>query len=179
MTAAEIKTCLPAQFTHPIAISGDRNTIQGTDSIANNVSQLKGFPSIFSTPRSESGKSVARKDMNALFNMVSSLNYYFQYMGRNPWISKDTYGGYPKGACVWYSDAEWVSTADSNKTVPGASGASWTKLSTASGLVLDNNAVKAIITKDYIETKLGYKIVITSTSPSTYAANTLYFITGT
>ena len=114
MTQETISQKPPKTFATPFADSGDRNAIPDTGVDAVNIQQ--GFPSIFSTPRANSGKSVARRDMNGILNSLSSLNYYFQYMGRNPWVSGTSY---PKGAKVWYDNAEWISPFDNNTTAPG------------------------------------------------------------
>ena len=114
MTQETISQKPPKTFATPFADSGDKNAIPDTGVDAVNIQQ--GFPSIFSTPRANSGKSVARRDMNGILNSLSSLNYYFQYMGRNPWVSGTSY---PKGAKVWYDNAEWISPFDNNTTAPG------------------------------------------------------------
>ena len=114
MTQETISQKPPKTFATPFADSGDKNAIPDTGVDAVNIQQ--GFPSIFSTPRANSGKSVARRDMNGILNSLSSLNYYFQYMGRNPWVSGTSY---PKGAKVWYNNAEWISPFDNNTTAPG------------------------------------------------------------
>lgn len=189
MDAASISNHLPIQFECPIAVSGDTNNIQGMDSIVDNVSQVKGFPSKFSTPRADGGKSVSRKDMNALFKMVSSLNYYFQYMGRNPWVSGTKY---PLGAIVWVYNAsdgggEYICITDnkSGSTNPANDTTNWKKIGTATGLIVDTSSIQSSVesiidnklTADYLDTKLRYKLVVTGGTPGSYEENTIYFIT--
>lgn len=133
MTQNVIDQKRPCWLTAPFASNGDCTITDGQKGVPQSgegiVNVQTGFPAVFSERRVRGGKSVTRKDMNAILNQVSSLHHYFQYMGRNPYNPEVS--PYPKGAIVWYSDAEYVNTVDNNSETPDNN--SWIKLNDLSG----------------------------------------------
>lgn len=133
MTQSVIDRKKPCWLTDSFASNGDCTITNGQKAVPQSgegiVNVKTGFPVAFSNRRAIDGKSVTRKDMNAILNQISSLHYYFQYMGRNPYNPEVS--PYPKGAIVWYSDAEYVNTVDNNSETPDHD--SWVKLDDLSG----------------------------------------------
>lgn len=94
------------------------------------VSLDLGLPPECATSVAAGGKRPEMKDMNGIWNLFSRAIQSLQaYRGVYDSSFAASIGGYPKNAMVSDSSGNfWVSTADQNTTVPGASGANWQSL---------------------------------------------------
>ncbi|MBS1103514.1 hypothetical protein JK202_10885 [Gluconobacter sp. Dm-62] len=125
------------QFPVLWASGGTTTTVQypllsGTALATGRASIASGFPAVNFTPPAAGGVYPWGADWNGALKTlsVSAQNYE---AGVIPLFSQsfaNSIGGYPQNAIV--ADAStaglfWVSTADANTTVPGASGAAWQK----------------------------------------------------
>lgn len=74
------------------------------DSTSNNINCIDGFPSVYEAAVSSGGKYVSRGDMNAIGNLASQTQFYFQAGGINEFDQAfaTKIGGYPKGAVLDY-----------------------------------------------------------------------------
>ncbi|NVN09698.1 hypothetical protein [Nguyenibacter vanlangensis] len=96
------------------------------------ASLTDGFPPQTFQPLGSGGTPQDGRDVNGILNMTSAVDQAFC---AGNWPQFDTafataIGGYPAGAVLAGSTPGqfWVSTADNNTTVPGASGATWQSL---------------------------------------------------
>lgn len=94
------------------------------------VSLDLGLPPECATSVAAGGKRPEMKDMNGIWNLFSRAIQSLQaYRGVYSASFAAAIGGYPKYALVSDSSGNfWVSTADDNTTVPGATGANWKSL---------------------------------------------------
>lgn len=116
------------------ASSTDITTIPATQATAGDgtASIALAFPPETFIPRSAGGEPPRGADMNGFLNLLSAAIQPIQagYLGAYDADFAESIGGYPLNAIVSGSSVGifWVSTEDSNTTVPGASGASWQSL---------------------------------------------------
>ncbi|MFH7813111.1 hypothetical protein ACH0C8_14345, partial [Acetobacter lovaniensis] len=116
-----------------------------------------GFPPETFIARAAGGEPPRGQDMNGLLNLLSSATQVLQagYLGPFDATFAQGIGGYPAGAIVSGATPGtfWVSTADANVSIPGATGATWQSLfngyatqTWANGqfLQLTNAAVQAV-----------------------------------
>lgn len=94
------------------------------------VSLDLGLPPECATAVAAGGKRPEMKDMNGIWNLFSRAIQSLQaYRGVYNASFATAIGGYPKYAMASDSSGNfWVSTADANTTVPGATGATWRNL---------------------------------------------------
>ncbi|MFT8655966.1 MAG: hypothetical protein ABF785_04650 [Acetobacter papayae] len=116
------------------AATGNIATIPATQGTAGDgtASIALAFPPETFIARAAGGEPPRGADMNGFLNLLSSAMQVLQagYLGPFDATFAAGIGGYPAGAIVSGSTAGtfWVSTADSNTTVPGATGATWQSL---------------------------------------------------
>lgn len=96
------------------------------------ASLTDGFPPQTFQPLGSGGTPQDGRDVNGILNMTSAVDQAF-CAGNWPQFDAafaTAIGGYPAGAVLAGSTPGqfWVSTADNNTTVPGASGATWQSL---------------------------------------------------
>lgn len=132
-------------FFHRLAItkpfaSGEGatlTTIKAESGSDNSVNYNDGFPSVYSTPKSNGGKYVTRGEMNAIGNLASQNQFYFMAGGINTFDQDfcDKIGGYPEGAILDYLDKgklfKVMSLVDGNTidfTVSGVDNVNWIAL---------------------------------------------------
>ncbi|MCP1274823.1 hypothetical protein NKW43_14215 [Gluconobacter albidus] len=131
------QTDFAPQFPVLWASSGTSTTVQypllsGTSLATGRASIDSGFPAANFTPPAAGGVYPWGADWNGALKTlsVSAQNYE---AGAIPLFSQsfaNSIGGYPQNAIVADTGTAglfWVSTADANTTVPGASGAAWQK----------------------------------------------------
>ena len=124
MTYSEIQSHRPSFLAHPFAggQGADVDTIASESDSDAVVNLAKGFPAAFSRRRADGGQSIRRRDLNGILNLISQFGYYFQFMGRNPWMSGISY---PKWAKVFHDGKEWVSRDENNTSTPGSEIGTW------------------------------------------------------
>ncbi|MFT9441019.1 MAG: hypothetical protein ABF593_04570 [Acetobacter papayae] len=116
------------------AATGNIATIPATQGTAGDgtASIALAFPPETFIARAAGGEPPRGADMNGFLNLLSSAMQVLQagYLGPFDATFAAGIGGYPAGAIVSGSTAGtfWVSTADANTTVPGATGATWQSL---------------------------------------------------
>ncbi|GAB32098.1 hypothetical protein BJI49_06610 [Acetobacter pasteurianus] len=116
------------------AASGNVSTVPDTQATAGDgsASIALGFPPETFIDRAAGGSPPRGADMNGFLNRLSRAVQVLQagYVGPFNTTFAQAIGGYPAGAIVSGSTpgSFWVSTADSNVTTPGASGATWNVL---------------------------------------------------
>ncbi|WP_063353482.1 hypothetical protein [Acetobacter oryzifermentans] len=116
------------------AASGNLATVPDTQPTAGDgsASIALGFPPETFIDRAAGGSPPRGADMNGFLNRLSRAIQVLQagYVGPFNATFAQSIGGYPAGAIVSGSTPGlfWVSTADSNVTTPGASGATWRSL---------------------------------------------------
>lgn len=116
------------------AASGNVATVPDTQTTAGDgsASIALGFPPETFIDRAAGGSPPRGADMNGFLNRLSRAIQVLQagYVGPFNSTFAQAIGGYPAGAIVSGSTpgSFWVSTADSNVTTPGASGATWKSL---------------------------------------------------
>lgn len=116
------------------AAAGNIATIPATQGTAGDgtASIALAFPPETFIARAAGGEPPRGADMNGFLNLLSSAVQVLQagYLGPFDATFAAGIGGYPAGAVVSGSTAGtfWVSTADANTTVPGATGANWKSL---------------------------------------------------
>ncbi|MCI2007918.1 MAG: hypothetical protein LKJ54_04155 [Acetobacter peroxydans] len=135
------------------AATGNIATIPATQGTAGDgtASIALAFPPETFIARAAGGEPPRGADMNGFLNLLSSAVQVLQagYLGPFDAAFAAGIGGYPAGAIVAGSaeGAFWVSTADSNTTVPGASGAKWKSL-------FDGYATQAWATGQFVSSTL-------------------------
>ncbi|MCH4094638.1 MAG: hypothetical protein LKE96_10150 [Acetobacter peroxydans] len=135
------------------AATGNIATIPATQGTAGDgtASIALAFPPETFIARAAGGEPPRGADMNGFLNLLSSAVQVLQagYLGPFDAAFAAGIGGYPAGAIVAGSAAGafWVSTADSNTTVPGASGAKWKSL-------FDGYATQAWATGQFVSSTL-------------------------
>lgn len=116
------------------AATGNIATIPATQGTAGDgtASIALAFPPETFIARAAGGEPPRGADMNGFLNLLSSAVQVLQagYLGPFDATFAAGIGGYPAGAIVAgaAAGAFWVSTADANTTVPGATGAKWKSL---------------------------------------------------
>ncbi|MCX2567319.1 hypothetical protein OQ496_12740 [Acetobacter suratthaniensis] len=116
------------------AATGNIVTIPATQGTAGDgtASIALAFPPETFIARAAGGEPPRGADMNGFLNLLSSAVQVLQagYLGPFDAAFAAGIGGYPAGAVVSGSTAGtfWVSTAEANTTVPGATGANWKSL---------------------------------------------------
>ncbi len=116
------------------AASGNVATVPDAQTTAGDgsASIALGFPPETFIDRAAGGSPPRGADMNGFLNRLSRAIQVLQagYVGPFNATFAQAIGGYPAGAIVSGSTpgSFWVSTADSNVTIPGASGATWKSL---------------------------------------------------
>ncbi|MBO1325324.1 hypothetical protein K2X14_11705 [Acetobacter sp. TBRC 12305] len=116
------------------ASSSDIATVPATQATAGDgtASIALGFPPETFIARAAGGVPPRGQDMNGFLNRLSRAVQVLQagYLGPYDATFAAAIGGYPQGAIVSGTVAGtfWVSTADANTTVPGATGAAWQSL---------------------------------------------------
>ena len=119
-------------FKNIFALSGDKNTIND-DGAGPLVTYEAGFPAPYSLePDDPSAKFVERGDMNELFSVVTESLKLWQ-TGTYPEFIESTQNDganfpYGIGSIVKRGGVTYVSTANSNTTIPAAVGANWVPL---------------------------------------------------
>lgn len=113
--------------------SANITQIAGTAS-ASDFNFETGFATPYSAPKSNSGKFVTRKEMNAIGNLASRNDFYRMCGGLNTFDASiaSAIGGYPKGAVldyiVGYKLYKVISLVDANKVdliANGIDGVNW------------------------------------------------------
>ncbi|AXH72278.1 MAG: putative tail fiber protein [Caudoviricetes sp.] len=116
------------------ASSGDIATIPATQATAGDgtASLALAFPPETFIAQAAGGKPPRGADMNGFLRLLSHAVQALQagYVGQYNSTLAQSIGGYPSGAIVSGSAVGtfWISTADNNVTVPGATGATWKSL---------------------------------------------------
>ncbi|UMM08407.1 hypothetical protein MKW11_14660 [Gluconobacter frateurii] len=127
--------------------------LSGTSLSTGRASIASGFPAANFTPPAAGGVYPWGADWNGALRTlsVSAQNYE---AGNVPVFSADfasEIGGYADNALVQYGGEYWVSTADGNTTVPGASGASWLSL-------FNGYATETYVNGTFVPGSPGYEI---------------------
>lgn len=133
------------------------------------VSLELGLPPECATAVAAGGKRPQEKDMNGIWNLFSRAIQSLQaYRGVYNASFATAIGGYPKYAMVSDSSGNfWVSTADGNTTVPGATGASWQSL--FNGYLTQSDAADT-----YYPIAGGYVGGYVTTNTNTHSGNLYY-----
>ncbi len=127
-------------FDVAFAVSGDLTSVPDATQPSGTVSYTQGYGVSYSTAVTSGGYNFPRAQHNQILNDVTTLLQYLGQNGAPPFITTAMNGGstpysYALGAIVSYNAGSgiqnWVSTATSNTTTPGAMGASWLALGTA------------------------------------------------
>ena len=135
------------------AATGNIATIPATQGTAGDgtASIALAFPPETFIARAAGGEPPRGADMNGFLNLLSGAVQVLQagYFGPFDATFAAGIGGYPAGAIVAGSAAGafWVSTADANTTVPGATGAKWKSL-------FDGYATQAWATGQFVSSTL-------------------------
>lgn len=151
------------------ASSSDIATVPATQTTAGDgtASIALGFPPETFIARAAGGVPPRGQDMNGLLNRISRAIQILQagYLGPFDATFAAAIGGYPAGAIVSGSVAGtfWVSTADANTTVPGATGANWKSL-------FDGYSTQSVADKRYL--MLASTATQTVTGPVSFAGTT-------
>lgn len=155
------------------AASGNVATVPDTQATAGDgsASIALGFPPETFIDRAAGGSPPRGADMNGFLNRLSRAIQVLQagYVGPFNAAFAQAIGGYPAGAIVSGSTpgSFWVSTADSNVTTPGASGATWKSL-------FDGYLTAVIAASTYVkkagDTSTGDQLVSNTTPSATTGA---------
>jgi hypothetical protein len=116
------------------AVAGNIAVIPQTQATVGDgtASVALGFPPETFIARAAGGEPPRGQDMNGLLNLLSSAMQVLQagWVGAFDAGFAQSIGGYPAGAIVAgvVPGAFWVSMADANVSIPGATGATWQSL---------------------------------------------------
>jgi hypothetical protein len=96
----------PIVMPEPFAGSGNKTLPANTQDDASGFSYPLGFNGDYSSPSSNNGKFVTRKQMNAIGNLATHNDFHHRCGGLNTFdpAFAALIGGYPKGAILQYFD---------------------------------------------------------------------------
>lgn len=105
----------PELLLKPFAQSGTKNTIPDVNSDTSNpqlADLTNGFPAITSEDPDNGGLPPERADFNGLGYLTTTYDYFYQAGGTFTYSTTiaNAINGYPKGARLWYTDANGNST---------------------------------------------------------------------
>lgn len=117
-------------FKTAFADSGDKITIPSVVQVDGSVSIPQGWGFDYERPREISPgvpdpdyKPVGREEMNGVMFMATQAIGEIQLQGAASWSSLAA--PYPINAVVYHNSIAWLSTAATNNTEPGTTGAAW------------------------------------------------------